>query len=218
MKILGNSLLAIMVTAACAALPAVASVITVTNFAQPNPVTVHIQSANPSTNEYVYAGGFTTTDGTHNFVSWCVDIMQDTYLGQSVNDYTLVDAAAVSQIGAARADALGRLATQYLGQVNNATTASAFQLAAWEIVFENAGNPYNMSGGNFSAWGASDNSIALAQTWLNNLPGSSSYSVSVWQSPTHQDLAVFTAVPEPATLGLFALGLIGLGLVKRRRG
>ncbi|MEP7156837.1 MAG: PEP-CTERM sorting domain-containing protein [Betaproteobacteria bacterium] len=219
MKILNKSLIGLAGLATIGALsaPASATIITVTSFAQPNPTTVHIQSGTPNTSEYVYAGGFNTTNGTSSFVSWCVDIVQNTYLGVGVNNYTLVNAASVSQIGAARADALGRLATQYLGQVNNATTSAAFQLAAWEIVFETAGNPYNMSGGNFLAWGASDNSIGLAQTWLNNLPGSSTYSVSVWSSPTHQDLAVFTNVPEPATLGLLAIGLIGAGFAKKRK-
>lgn len=202
---------------ALAAGPASADLITVTGFSQPtNPTTVHINSVNPAEAAYVYAGGFKTTDGTNTFVSWCVDILQNTYFGNPSNDYTLVDASNVPQIGAARANALGALATGYLGQVNNATTSAAFQLAVWEIVFETAGNPYNLGAGNFSVWGASDASIATAQTWLSNLPGTSTYTVSVWQSPTRQDLAVFTTVPEPATFGLLALGICGLAFVRRR--
>lgn len=204
-------------TLAATTLPAAASLITVTSFSQPNPVTVRIQSTTPSTGLYVYAGGFNTTDGTNSFVSWCVDILQSTYFGSPANDYTLVNAAAVSHIGAARADALGALATQYLGSVNNASTSAAFQLAVWEIVYETAGAGYNLNSGNFSAWGASDGSLGLAQGWLSNLPGTSTHTASVWQSPTRQDLAVFTTVPEPATFGLLAAGLCGLAFVRRRR-
>lgn len=216
MKTLKNSLLGLAIAAT--SIPAMATVITVTGFSQPNPTTVHIVSGAPATAEYVYAAGFNTTTGAGNFVSWCVDILQDTYLNNpSLNDYTLVSAASVSQIGAVRADALARLATLYLGQVQNGASAGAFQLAVWEIVYENTGTAYNIASGNFSAYGANNSSIALAQTWLGNLAAVSTYNVNVWSSPTRQDLAVFTSVPEPGTLGLLAIGLIGLGIGKRRK-
>jgi hypothetical protein len=136
----------------------------------------------------------------------------------------------VPQINAYQADALGRLATHYLGlSSTSAANSGAFQLAIWEIVFDHsAATAYTnaFTAGNFRASNftssvtpqsiATAQSIVTAQTWLNDLSGPSSYNISVWQSPSHQDLAVFTQVPEPATLGLLGLGLIGIGLVRRK--
>ena len=171
---------------ACAAAPALASPITVTGMQFASPTTVFINNLAPAETAYVYAGAFNTNDGTSNFASWCVDIFQSTYFGPTINNYNLVSGA--TALSAARADALARLATESLSLVNNAVTSAAFQLAIWEIVNERAGTAYNLSSGNFTAWAASSSAISIAQGWLNNLPGTSNYSVDVWQSATHQEI------------------------------
>ena len=192
-----------------------AAPITVTGWAYPNGQSVNIQSTLPNkTINGVGAGGFATTDGTSSFISWCVDILQYTYFGSAVNDYTVINAA--TMFDAARANALGQLATQYLGSVTNTTTSAAFQLAVWEIVYETGSNPFTLASGNFKA-SNNTNAINQANTWLGSLSGTSTYSTNVLQSGTRQDLLTFTTVPEPSMLALFGIGLAGLGFAKRKQ-
>lgn len=197
---------------------AMATPLIVSGFEYPNhPTTAHIRNTTPGVNVNTYAGGFLTDAGGNSFTSWCVDIFQHTYFGQTVNNYSLTGGA--SALGAARSDALGRLATQAYGSVTNAASSGAFQLAIWEIVNENSGNPYNLSAGNFRAQSVSNGSLTLAQSWLNNLGTVNHYAVSVWQSRTRQDLAVFerVSVPEAGSLTMLGIGLLAAGVARRRQ-
>jgi len=197
---------------------AVALPLVVSGFEYPaSPTTARIQNSSPAVNANVYAGGFLTDAGGNSFTSWCIDIFQNTYFGQTVNDYTLTDGA--TAIGAARSDALGRLATDALSSVSNAASSGAFQLAIWEIVNETSGNPYSLTSGNFRASSVSNGSLALAQSWLDNLGSLNQYAVSVWRSGSRQDLAAFdrVTVPEAGSLTLLGLGLVAAGVARRRK-
>jgi hypothetical protein len=192
--------------------------LTVTGWEYPGSVTqATIRNNSPYSQSRVYAGGFVTNAGGESFISWCVDIFQNTYFGQTVNDFNKT--TGVAALGATKADALGRLATHALGSVNNRATSGAFQLAAWEIVNETNGS-WNLTNGNFRASDVTNNSRSIAQGWLNALAGVKSlYTVHVWQSRSRQDLAVFerVSVPEPATLALFIVGLGGAAFAVRAR-
>jgi len=164
----------------------------------------------------VDAGEFTGSLDGRSFLSFCVDLFQTLRFGKTYTDYSIRSASAY--FGSTKADDIGRLATGYLALVDDATTSAAFQLALWEIVNETHGR-YDLRKGSFKASGRSArDSISLADSWLANLPATSSYSFEVLASRNHQDVVIFSAtsvpsaspVPIPGTPALFLAGLFGL--------
>ncbi|MEJ0068067.1 MAG: PEP-CTERM sorting domain-containing protein, partial [Pseudomonadota bacterium] len=78
----------------------------------------------------------------------------------------------------------------------------------------------DLSGLSFSLAGVTVSDLHFSTDGL----GGSSFSGSTWRDPEDTTSHLFltadftaTAVPEPATLGLFGASLIGLGVVRRRR-
>lgn len=113
------------------------------------------------------------------------------------------------------------------GAFADATSAAAFQVAVWNISFD---NDLSLSNGGFKWTGASSAVSIAAQSMLDQVAAYSGDGYLHWtlykfESPIpgptttgYQNYVSATyQVPEPATLGLTAMALVGLGVAMRRR-
>lgn len=116
--------------------------------------------------------------------------------------------------------ALGALLDNALGKVRDARSAAAFQLAAWEIANESAGQ-YNLGKGAFQVTTAQTGTSALAQGWLDNIRKGTwvaSGRPTILTAPGTQDLLTDMApVPVPAAGLLMVGGIASLFGLRRRR-
>jgi hypothetical protein len=122
-------------------------------------------------------------------------------------------------MGVPKAEGLKELWGRFHGQVNSNITAAAFQLAVWEIVFEDlyvtSPPAWDVLSGKFEArLDSGDPTLAInqANAWLAQIDGSGPkaqlYGLT---NGGAQDLLV----PEPATVALLGLG--ALSLIRKKR-
>ena len=173
--------------------------------------------------------GFGAQFDTASFVTYCVDLSQEFTLPSVMTGYSIVsgasDTASFASGGwganaAATSARLGQLMTYVKAHptaVDTAAESTALQLAIWNVIYD---SDNNVNSGAFDvnyftniAYGATANALLT-----NSLSTVSNLSVYVLKSSTKQDfLVTVSAVPEPSTYAMMALGLAGIGFVARRR-
>jgi hypothetical protein len=180
-------------------------------------ITIRVNGAN----KRVLAGAFalqyrsTTADPWTDFLTYCLE--PDEVLAISGSAPVVGDLqgslATTAEYGTRAAAIAGLWNTWFTDSLKDATRSAAFQVALWEIAFDGSDG---LRTGNFrfmTPGGVRTQAIAyLDPTGWNNPAGE---APGVILRVGNQDLVV--TVPEPATLALFGLGLIGLAAVVRRR-
>jgi PEP-CTERM motif len=152
---------------------------------------------------------------------------------------TFQNGTATGSFTQAQVNTITRLLTNGSLQTQNVVNTAALQIAIWAAEYDTAAanGSYNITSGDsfyFSATGDSNSAatLAQAQTYLNDATGyqnGGSFVSATWlTNSTHfvefltsttgnvQDL-VYLATPEPSTVAIFGMGLIGLWAVRRRK-
>lgn len=194
-------------------------------------------------NRSVTAGRFTWRSLTDNsihdqndeFTSFCIELTQQVDFEDST-DYEIAALTTVPSpnggLGAmseGQAAALSALVANFweIASTGGRTKASAFQLAAWEIVYEGDDVAYGDAGDLITGLSVSDGwfqssghegSANLANTWLASLVNNGiAAGIVGYTSTSAQDQIGLSVVPLPAPIAMAAVGLVGVAAIRRRR-
>ncbi|WP_333608274.1 PEP-CTERM sorting domain-containing protein [Arsukibacterium sp.] len=161
-----------------------------------------------------------------DLTTFCIEFSQLIKTNQTL---TYQIQSADELFGAAKADAITRLYSGFRDQTGTSIGNAAFQLALWEIVhdFQSDLSGFLLERGSFKTT-SSNQSVTLAQSWLDQLANiKSQHTMHVMTNSQSQNQLIFSGQPQtsfndpvpvsaPATLGIFGLGLLALGLRRRQ--
>lgn len=231
-------LLAAGATTALAAGQAQAGLVTVTNLSIPVYETVNLNNITPGAPIEVYAGqNVFTTSMLTTIDAWCIDVFHDISLGN--NTYTfneipfapgatdnatptahLLTTPVIDKLAGLFAIGSDILEDGELASFNahygtpGATAAdwsAAIQLAVWDTEYSPNYGALNWSGGSTTADTRDVYNDLVADPTITGI-GFELAAIDGQQSFGGTD-----PVPEPATLALLAVGLIGVGVARRLR-
>ncbi len=223
-------LLALFAAAAFAA-PARASYETATfSNVDPGQIVTITFSGNSATG---WAGVYNFINGsgglTGSFESFCIDVSQDIFAGQTVGfDKSSLanapnDGNSNPGMGALRASLIAELWFKDRALIGTSdTNAAAFQIAIWKIINETqAADMTDVTQGSFTVSGPNA-TLKQANAWLSGIAldgsGPQAGGLIALTNPTYQDYVV-QSVPAPPgmVLGASAAATLFLALVWRRR-
>ena len=187
-------------------------------------VTINYNGVNSGTTAGVFTGTFDDGSGPEGIFYWCVDILKHVSLPFSYTGYTAAPFENLPlTFDATRQLDVARLFTNNFGAaMSDAQHSAAFQIALWDVLFDNDANISTYGGaGQFGLSAGNAATIVIAQGYVTGLgSGNPQFPLTQLTSREHQDFVTPGTpflVPEPSPLPLLGAGLAVMLFAMRRR-